>query len=149
MRLLRDRIASFDLELAVLGAAQMDRATAFHPLGRNEPLAAVGHEDEEEVESIQGERLDQAAPASVTSASAHRHSPALFVTTRRGLHLYARKSAIEVSNQVVMRAVAERDRDMRALSHEPVESCAFTDITLFARRKHPVGEDPARGNSPP
>jgi hypothetical protein len=127
----------------------MYRRATLHALGWNEPLAAVGHEHEQVFEPVQVEGLDQAAPASVTAACANRYRPALFVTARRRLYLHARELAIEVGDQVVVSAVAEGDRNVRTLSHEPAESGAFAEITLFARRKHPVGEDGARGNSPP
>src|SRR5687768_3302751 len=98
----------------------MDRGPALDPVGRNEPLAAVGHEHEQVIETIQVERLDETAPAAVSTPCAHRYRPALLVTERRGLHLDACEAAIEIGDQIVMRAVAERNRDMRTLGHEPV-----------------------------
>jgi hypothetical protein len=68
----------------------------------------------------------------VAAASANRDRPAVFVTARGRLHLDSAEATVEVGHEVVVGVVAERDRDVSALTDEPIESCTLAAVALFS-----------------
>jgi hypothetical protein len=136
----RDRVAPLDLELDVLRAAKPDSPAAAYPGRRDEPLASVPDQDEEVIEPGRVEALHQSTPTLIAAASAKRDLPAALMEPGACLYLHADEFAGEVCDEVIVRAMAQRNGHARTNSCQPVQRGPLSKVPLLSRREHPSGE---------
>src|SRR4051812_22126789 len=108
-------MGGLDLEFGVLRPAKTDTAPTVNSCRRDAPTTAVPHDDEEELALPVVEVLHEPAPALIASPRADRDLPAFETEAGGGLHLDPLEPVAEVRDEVVLRAVTERDADHRSL----------------------------------
>ncbi len=123
-----------DLERRVPRSTQIDPG-ATPDLGRRDiPPPPVSDQHEEIVVSRRVEPLDEAAPALVAPPRANGDAPPVSEHIAARLHLNTRQTAPEISDQIEIRAVANRDEDSGTLTKQPCNRRPLTRIALLPRR---------------
>jgi hypothetical protein len=126
-----------NLEFGVLDSSHGDRMAPLDLARRDEPLASIRHKNKQRIGTAGIESLDHPAPALIPARRRKLHgemasSP---VSTGRCFDLDPQEPASELGDQVVVRAVEEREGDASPNPRQPLDRCRFAEISLLSRVK--------------
>jgi hypothetical protein len=122
------------LELRVLHAAEGNPTFSFNLFRWNEPAASITNYGEQIVSALGVEGLHQAGPTSIPTGRGERDGvvTGVLVRTARGLHLNPKQLAGEISDEVIVGTVEEREGDAGSDSRQPLDSRRLAQIALLS-----------------
>src|SRR5262249_5114277 len=121
------------LEFGVFRPPQEDAATRRNLARWDEPAAPISDHDEEEVVSSLVEVLRDPVPGLISASSTDRYFPSPVSIDGRRLHLHPLERLAELSNQIEISAVAERQPDSITRTNQPACGDRLPRVSLQAR----------------
>jgi len=121
------------LETSVFWTSQEQARFTPDLAGWDEPLSAIGYENEEEVIAARLEGLDSSAPALITTLCNKTDRESTVAEIAGRLDLNPEVATVTLGDQIDIRTMAKRDPHAEAIAGEPLCRRHLTDVALSPR----------------